>query len=184
MRRRALSLVLPLLLLAGRPLPALANGMPPPELASVLPGARWRGAATLRWMGLRIYDARLWSPEALAADAETPEQPLALELQYARSLVGRMIAERSLDEMRRLAPIPEARAQGWLEAMVRLFPDVQAGDRLTGVLQPGRSARFWHNGQLRGEIADAEFARLFFGIWLSPRSSEPALRRQLIGGGS
>ncbi|MBP6903314.1 MAG: chalcone isomerase family protein [Burkholderiaceae bacterium] len=180
MRRRAL---IPALM-AGLSLPALAHAVPPPELASELPGARWRGAATLRWMGLRIYDARLWSPETVAADAEAPEQPLALELQYARSLVGRLIAERSLDEMRRLAPIPEARAQRWLESMAQLFPDVQAGDRLTGVLRPGQSARFWHNGRLRGELADAEFARLFFGIWLSPRTSEPALRRQLIGGGS
>jgi hypothetical protein len=34
---------------------------------------------------------------------------------------------------------------------------------------------------LRGDIRDAEFARLFFGIWLSPRSSEPAMRQALLG---
>jgi hypothetical protein len=32
-----------------------------------------------------------------------------------------------------------------------------------------------------GDIADAEFARLFFGIWLSPRTSAPALRQALMG---
>ena len=30
-------------------------------------------------------------------------------------------------------------------------------------------------------MRDAEFARLFFGIWLSPRTSEPALREALLG---
>ena len=31
-----------------------------------------------------------------------------------------------------------------------------------------------------GEVADAEFSRLFFGIWLSPQTSEPGLRQALI----
>lgn len=31
-----------------------------------------------------------------------------------------------------------------------------------------------------GEVADPEFARLFFGIWLSPNTSEPALRQALL----
>ena len=46
---------------------------------------------------------------------------------------------------------------------------------------PGVGARFFVNGALRGEPKDADFARLFFGIWLSPRSSEPALREALLG---
>ena len=33
---------------------------------------------------------------------------------------------------------------------------------------------------LVGEVPDAEFARLFFGIWLSPQTSEPGLRAELI----
>jgi hypothetical protein len=42
-------------------------------------------------------------------------------------------------------------------------------------------ARFWLNGQPRGELRDAEFTRLFFGIWLSPRTSQPRLREALLG---
>ena len=40
-----------------------------------------------------------------------------------------------------------------------------------GAALPGTGARFFHNGTLRGEVRDAEFARLFFGIWLSPNTS-------------
>jgi len=68
--------------------------------------------------------------------------------------------------------------------MTALFPDVRDRDRLTGVQLPGQGARFFFNGTLRGELADAEFARLFFGIWLSPRTSEPALRAALLEAGS
>ena len=92
------------------------------------------------------------------------------------------IASRSIDEMRRIGPLSDAQAAAWLAVMTRLFPDVQAGDRLTGVQQPGQTARFHFNGQFRGEGADADFARLFFGIWLSPKTSEPKMRALWLGG--
>ncbi len=152
----------------------------PPELAEALPGARWRGTGVMRFFGLHIYDARLWSAAAISGDGLA--QPLALELVYARKLVGAQIASRSIQEMQRVGSFDEARSERWLQAMTRLFPDVQAGDRLTGVHHPGRAARFYLNGALRGEVADADFARLFFGIWLSPKTSEPGLRAQLLGG--
>ena len=47
---------------------------------------------------------------------------------------------------------------------------------------PGVGTRFFFNGSLRGEVADADFTRLFFGIWLSPKTSEPRLREQLLAG--
>lgn len=153
---------------------------PPAEVKAELPEARWRGSATMRWFGLQLYDLRLWSAST-AAPAELPAQPLALELQYARQLVGRLIAERSISEMRRIGPFDEAQAERWLAALSRLFPDVQAGDRLTGVQRPGAATRFFHNGQPRGEVAEPAFGPLFFGIWLSPRTSEPKLRQQLLG---
>ena len=58
---------------------------------------------------------------------------------------------------------------------------MKAGDRITGVYKPGEGMRFFFNARPAGEIRDAEFARLFVGIWLSPRTSEPSLRRALLG---
>jgi hypothetical protein len=65
--------------------------------------------------------------------------------------------------------------------MTQVFPDVKDGDRITGLMVPGLGARFAINGVVKGDIRDLEFARLFFGIWLSDKSSEPALRRALLG---
>ncbi len=162
---------------------AWAEVAPPPEVALELPGARLHGRGSLRYFGLRVYDALLWVGGPLAADS-TASAPLALELRYARRLRGPLIAERSLAEMRRQGEIHEARARRWLEAMVQLFPDVDAGDRITGVQRPGEAARFHVNGRFAGELRDPEFARRFFGIWLSPQTSEPQLRALLLGGGS
>ncbi len=152
----------------------------PAELAADLPGARLRGSASMRFFGLHVYDIHLWTP-ATATAADPAQPPLALTLVYGRKLVGEQIASRSIDEMRRIGPLSADQAAAWLSAMTRLFPDVKAGDRLTGLLRVDGVARFHFNGQLRGDVTDVEFGRLFFGIWLSPRTSEPRLRTQLLG---
>lgn len=139
---------------------------------------RHLGEGTLRWFGLRVYDARLWT------DGTAPDfgRALRLELRYARALRGDAIAQRSAEEIARLGfGSPAQRAQ-WSASMRTLFPDVAAGDTLAGEHRPGRGARFFRNGQLLGEVADAEFSRAFFSIWLDPRTSAPELRAALLGG--
>lgn len=158
-----------------------ATPSPPPEVRAELPLARLQGSGRMRFLGLEVYEAALWTEGRPATGDDWSMQPLALEITYARTLDGRRIAERSLDEMRRQAEIAEPTASRWLAAMAAMFPDVGDGDRITGVLRPGEGARFYLNGRRLGEVRDATFARLFFGIWLSNRTSEPALRSALLG---
>jgi Chalcone isomerase-like len=153
----------------------------PAEVASELAASRLHGAGRMTWFGMSVYDARLWAFDRFSA-AQFEREPLALELQYARALQGKQIAERSLVEMQRFGPISEADAARWLASMTQLFPDVSTGDRLTGVHRPGEATRFYFNGKLRGEVRETDFARRFFGIWLSPQTSEPKLRLALLGG--
>lgn len=135
------------------------------------------GEGTLRWFGLKVYEARLWT----AGGAPDFARPLRLELRYARALRGAAIAERSDEEIARLGfGSPEQRA-AWSAAMRSLFPDVAPGDTLSGEHVPGRGARFLRNGAPLGEIADPEFSRAFFSIWLDPRTSAPDLRTALLG---
>jgi Chalcone isomerase-like len=166
--------------LAGPWIGAGAQVAVPAEVSAELPGARLLGQGRLTYFGLHIYDARLWVADGFAADSFAL-RPLALELEYARALVGKLIAERSLDEMKRAGGFADDRGHRWLTAMTQTFPDVTKGDRLTGLHRPGEAASFFLNGKPRGEVRDAEFARRFFGIWLSPQTSEPKLRAALLG---
>lgn len=152
----------------------------PAELAAELPVSKLQGQGQLTFMTLRVYDARLWTG-ANGVGSDWNNSLLALELNYARSLRGTKIAERSLSEMQRQGDIDTTRAARWLSAMKQVFPDVKEGDRITGVNVPGVGARFYFNGKLVGDVRDADFARLFFGVWLSPKTSEPALREALLG---
>lgn len=142
-----------------------------------------RGQKRFRVWGFEVYDASLWTlPSFNAAQAET--QLLALELHYLRDFAAKDIAERSIKEMRRSGPMSAEQESRWMTDMLRVLPNVRQGDRLLGLQRPGEAAVFWHNGRPRGEVRDAEFARRFFGIWLSPQTSEPALRQALLGGAS
>jgi len=152
---------------------------PPPELRTALPTAQRAGTTRLRMWGFDIYDASLWTAAGFRADAWT-QGAFALELRYLRAFDGADIARRSLEEMARHGPMSKLQEANWLRAMQPVFPDVSKGDRITGVYEPGKGARFFHNGALRGEVSDADFAERFFAIWLGARTSEPGMRAALL----
>ncbi len=152
----------------------------PAEVTAALPRARLVGHGSLRFFGLQVYEARLWAAPGFDGQ-RYDSQPFALELLYSRKLDGAAIAERSIAEMKRVAPFGAAQSKAWLAAMTQAFPSVVAGDRLVGLQAGGGRVRFFHNGRETAAIDDADFGRLFFGIWLSPQTSAPALRDALLG---
>ncbi len=154
-----------LLALAAAPFAAFANTDPTAGLK------RW-GNGQFRRFGFLVYEATLWAGD----DPQRP--PLALRLDYKRTLAGAAIADASVKEMRALGA-DEVALKRWGEQMTRIFPNVKDGDFIIGEYVPG-SARFYFNGRLLGEVADADFARLFFGIWLDAKTSAPELRAALL----
>lgn len=166
--KRALAVLL-LAALAGVAMPARAFSVPE--------GWIRLGAGEMRWFGLRLYQASLWSSKPVLAQ----DQPFALSLTYARSISSIRIVEASIEEMRRLGVSDESKLAKWQGYMQKAFPDVREGDCITGVSLPGGVVQFWFGERLNAEIPDAEFARAFFAIWLDPRTREPGLRARLLG---
>ena len=152
----------------------------PTELRSALPAARLVGTGVLRFFGLRVYEARLWAAPGFVPE-DYARHPFALELVYDRKLEGAAIAERSIAEMRRVDGFTEEQSRQWLALMKQAFPDVAAQDRLLGLNDGQGEVRFFHNGRQTAQLRDAEYAHLFFGIWLSPQTSAPAMRSSLLG---
>lgn len=165
--------------LAGPTVATAAQPKPlPQEVTALLPDLKVRGGGLLRIWGFQVYHAWLWTPGGGAYD---PARPFALDIEYLRNFTAQALAERSIEEMRGQGRGSEAVYPRWLAEMQRVFVDVKPGDRLTGVATPERHARFFHNGSLRGEIADPAFTDAFFAIWLSERSSQARFRDLLIG---
>ncbi|NJM43520.1 MAG: hypothetical protein HC858_05250 [Brachymonas sp.] len=141
--------------------------------------AKW-GSRALVVLGFNIYDAKLWTQDDFSV-ADYPRKSFALELNYLRNFSGGSIAERSLKEMRKQSTISDELAKQWLDQMRQIFPDVKKGDQLVGIHRADGSSSFVLNGKPIGEVRDAQFGRLFFGIWLGQQTSEPKMRRELIG---
>ncbi len=175
-------LLLSALLLATAPRNAAAETNAPPlpaAVTSLVPNLDAKGGGEVTFLGLSVYSAYYYCVDRSRC-GWSPEQPFALQLVYHRSLVGAKIAERSVDEIAKLGyGTPDQHAR-WGAQMKQIFPDVVDGDRITGLNLPQSGARYYYNGKLIGEIQDRKFAKAFFGIWLDPRTSEPALRKKLL----
>lgn len=147
-----------------------------PEILQREGGWQRRGSGELTWLGFHVYRATLWT----AGKSDDPTAaPLALSLEYRRALKGAGIARSSIDEMRRLGAAEAALAR-WDERLRLLFPDVAAGDRITGVYLSSGTTRFYFGERYLGEIADPDFSRHFFGIWLDARTRAPEVRAALL----
>ena len=135
------------------------------------------GQGNLSWMFWDAYTATLYSKSPnFKRDSE-----FALKLDYKLEIDGADIAQRSIDEMNKQHKLPPELAAKWLAEMQQIFPDVNDKTSITGVNKPNYGAVFYKNGKKIGEIKDTEFAKRFFDIWLSPKTSEPELRKQLLG---
>lgn len=146
---------------------------------AALPAAQRLGEGEFTWFGLRLYSARLWA----AGPVQDWSQPFALELTYHRSLSRDTLVQASLQEMRRLGggSVTDRQISAWSDTMAAAFVDVRPGMRITGVYLPQEGCRFYVDGRLAREVADPEFARAFFAIWLDPRARDPQLRQRLLG---
>ena len=111
----------------------------------------------------------------------TYADPFVVELVYDMSLKGKDIADRSVKEMRAQGVKDETKLKRWGDQMTKIFPDIKSGDTLIGLSIPGKEARFYNREKLIATVPDPEFAKAFFDIWLSEKSSEPQLRLKLLG---
>lgn len=165
-----------LLAVAGILLPVPARP-DPGVVARYVPLAESVGESRLDFLFWDIYDARLYAP----GGRWRPAAPYALSITYLRSMKGADIADRSAEEIRRLGFGDDAKLEEWRLAMTAIFPDVEEGDVLTGVRdQAGRTLFYKHDMRI-GTVEDPVFADWFFGIWLNERTSEPSMRRELLG---
>lgn len=135
------------------------------------------GTARMTYLLWDVYDATLYA----ASDTWQQGQPFTLTLTYLRDLKGDAIAERSIEEMRKQGMADDEKLAHWRDRLCAVLPDVAKGTAITGVVDEQLSTTFFVDGAEIGRFEDPEFTRWFFDIWLGAKTSEPELRRQLLG---
>ncbi|MEJ8472642.1 chalcone isomerase family protein [Roseibium algae] len=147
---------------------------------TLVPSAALVGEGRMTVLGFRIFDAALFAPSG----SFKQNKPFALKLTYLRKFTGEAIAERTAKEMRRQGMKEGPRLTDWTLALKAILPNVSAGSSITGVRNNKAQTVLYANNQPIGQIADPEFTRRFFDIWLGSNTNDPALRNKLIGKGS
>jgi hypothetical protein len=147
------------------------------QINDQIPNAKIVGQGRLTYMLWDVYDAALYAPDGAWDEAK----PFALRLSYLRHLKGKKIADRSIEEIRKQGFTDEIKLAAWHAQMKKIFPDVENGVSLTGVRTKAGETIFFKDDLEVGRINDPAFTTAFFNIWLSDKTSEPNLRRKLLG---
>lgn len=148
--------------------------------ASAAPWQQLRpvGQGEMNWLWFKLYDATLYSANGRYQPGHYPQ---ALTLTYARSIERQDLLSATAAEWQRLGLGTEVERQRWLGQLAALWPDVQAGDKLTFYVDKGGAGHFWWQEKSLGTLADPQFSAAFLAIWLADNSRDPALTRRLRG---
>ena len=135
------------------------------------------GEARLKVMLWPVYDSRLYS----ATGGYNPEQrPVRFEIQYLRNIDASDLVLQTEREWGQQGNNHPRKGQ-WLETLQQLWPDVTKDDVIALDVNEQGYSTFYSNGELLGQITDQDFGINFLNIWLSPTTSRPALREELLG---
>jgi hypothetical protein len=130
------------------------------------------GSGSVRYLGLiKVYDATLYAPPQSSETAIlNAEESICLQLDYAVDVPSSAFieaAETILARQHEPAELASVRPQ--IDEIHRSYRDVGDGDsyRLCYDDSSGRS-RLALNDEILATVDSAEFAAIYFGIWLSP----------------
>jgi len=124
-----------------------------------------------------VYQVSLHSADGRYVHQEYPQ---ALKISYQRSFNKKGLIKATAEEWQKMN-IDSQTYKPWLVQLFSLWPDVDSGDTLTFLVVKNGQGTFYHNDRLLGDIESPDFSSAFLDIWLSKKTSEPDLRRQLIG---
>lgn len=142
-----------------------------------MPNAKLVGNATFSFALWDVYHARLYTSSGVFDE----HAPHALTLRYLIEIKGEDIAARSVEEIKQQGFTNESKLSNWHAKMRDIFPDVREGTELTAIFLPRKATYFYQGNQLIGGIEDSEFTKHFSAIWLHQTTSQPQLRKQLLG---
>lgn len=157
-------------------MPAFAADKPA-ELAGIIQREAPLGKGSLHKLLFHVYDASLWGD----SEAWSYATPSALTLTYRMNFSSDEIIDRSIDEMQAIAPLAPETEKTYRAALAASIPNVAEGDRITAFYNAKGKLSFYHNGTLTHAVKNAAFAKAFLDIWLSAKTSEPSLRKKLLG---
>ncbi|MBN1586742.1 MAG: chalcone isomerase family protein [Candidatus Omnitrophica bacterium] len=159
---------------------SLSLGLAPAFAGAGLP---LRGEGTLKFLGMQVYTAALYTGETEQGEDILAAIPKVLSIRYHRAIDRHVIVNAAQKNLKSNPAVDFNSIAARVEQMAACYESVQKGDVYELEYAPGRGTRLLLNGDLKTEIPGDDFAAAYFGIWLGERPIHPKLREQLLGRG-
>lgn len=134
------------------------------------------GQAKMQYLFWDVYDATLYTP---SGSYKSEQMPVKFTLTYLRDFKAKDIVKATKEQWRHLGKT-ELDAL-YSAKLLQMWPNIKKGESLTLQTNEQGISVFFHNNEMIGQIDDTRFANEFLAIWLSEKTSEPTLRKQLLG---
>ncbi len=149
------------------------GGLAASPLSDAIKDPKLRGTGTFRFLGLPLYDAKLYTPGGAAFSWN---ENYGLQLTYRKNLQQKALVESTREEMARQGnPAPtEAQLQGCFQA-------VSKGDSYLAIAQGPNNVSFWRNGSKTCTLTNPGITRSFMSIFLGNNTRSASFTQQLKG---
>ena len=149
-----------------------------PEINENFPKPSRLGSHNLKVWGFNVYNIQLLSE----TKNFSYQNKSALVIKYQRDFAKKDLIQKSLEEISRINNInDEALLKNYQNKLEEIFFEVKKGDRKTAFFDPKNGVKLYFNGKFVGTINDLVFAKRFFDIWLSDKSSYPKMTQAILG---
>lgn len=135
------------------------------------------GQAKFTFLFWDIYNSTLYTKSGSFEGSH--KQGVIYNIEYLRDITSADLIKATKEQWQHLK-VNESQYKTFLPKLKLIWPDIKAGDSLTLHVMDGVSV-FYFNDEKVGTIGEKEFGKLFLDIWLSPDTSEPKLRKKLLG---
>lgn len=110
------------------------------------------------------------------------DQPRHLEIEYLRDLSKDSFLEAAEDMLSKQHSKTDIESiREGINQINQLYQDVKKGDRYALTYLPGTGTELRFNGISKGVIPGADFARIYFSIWLGEKHPYQGFRDKLVG---
>lgn len=134
------------------------------------------GEARMEYLFWDVYDAVLFTP---SGNYSAGTHPIKFKLTYLRDFEAKEIVKATNEQWEHIGK--KELADKYDSKLLSIWPDIRQGDSLTLVTNEQGLSTFYHNDEKIGEINEPQFSSDFLAIWLDEKTSEPKLRKQLLG---
>lgn len=136
------------------------------------------GEARFSFLFWDIYQSQLQTSSG-QYPVDTEKESIFYEIQYLIDITQENLLESTVEQWQHVG-ISDNVYHKYITELSAIWPDISEGDTLALFVQADHS-RFYFNGEYIGKIVEPAFAFDFLAIWLSEKTSEPELRRELLG---